>query len=88
MAIFIVAYDLNIVGQNYTCITAKLKSLSHCHVQGSVWFVEYSGNAVNLRDQLKDCLDQNDRLFVDQVSGTWAGWNMPTCGQFLNDRGL
>jgi hypothetical protein len=88
MAVFIVTYDLNQVGQNYDCITDKISKFPHCHAQGSVWFVEYSGTAAQLRDHLVPCLDQNDRLFVDAVSSGWAGYNMPTCGKWLNDRGL
>jgi len=88
MAVFVVAYDLNAIGQNYTCITAKLGGLPHCHAQGSVWFVEYAGTAGELRAYLAPCLDSNDKLFVDLVSNTWAGWGMPTCGQWLNQRGL
>lgn len=88
MAVFIVAYDLDKPGQNYTCITSKLESMNYCHAQGSVWFVEYNGSASALRDHLSSCLDQGDHLFVDVVSGTWAGWGMPTCGKWLNDRGL
>ena len=88
MAVFIVAYDLNKVGQNYACITGKLKALPHCHVQGSVWFVDYSGTAVQVRDHLRQCLDENDRLFVESVSAQWAGFNMPACGKWLNEQGL
>ena len=87
MACFVVAYDLNKVGQNYECITTELKKLPYCHAQGSVWFVEYSGSAVELRDALNGCLDENDRLFVSEISKAWAGQHMPTCGKWLNDRG-
>lgn len=88
MAVFIVAYDLKQTGQNYQCITHKLNQMPNCHAQGSVWFVDYNGTAVNLRDHLQSCLDQNDVLFVDYVSKGWAGVHMPTCGKWLNDRGL
>ncbi|MBA4801509.1 MAG: CRISPR-associated protein Cas2 [Euryhalocaulis sp.] len=82
MADYIVAYDLNKVGQNYKCITGKLENLPHCHAQGSVWFVNYSGSAADLRDDLKDCLDNNDSLFVGKV-GSWASWKMK-CANWLN----
>jgi hypothetical protein len=87
MACFVVAYDLNPIGQNYECITGRIKALTHCHAQGSVWFVEYSGTESELREYLRPCLDQNDRLFVSEVSKSWAGLHMPTCGQWLNERG-
>jgi hypothetical protein len=87
MTAFTVCYDLKKIGQNYTCITEKLKKLPHCHAQGSVWLVDYSGTASDLRNHLGTCLDANDTLFVDYVSKSWAGQGMPVCGKWLNDRG-
>ena len=87
MACYVVAYDLNTVGQNYDCIIGKIKAFPNCHAQKSVWFVEYVGSEASLRDHLRPCLDSNDRLFVSEVSRTWAGQNMPTCGKWLNERG-
>lgn len=88
MAIFIVAYDLDTPGQNYDCIIKKIEALPCCHAQRSVWFVQYEGTTSALRDHLMSCLDKNDKLFVDYVSGSWAGYHMPVCGKWLNDRGL
>ena len=86
MACFIVAYDLNKQGQNYSCLTGKLGAMPSCHAQGSVWLVEYAGTETQLRDILMSCLDGNDRLLISEASKSWAGQNMPTCGKWLNDR--
>jgi len=83
MADFVVAYDLKQKGQNYECITGKLKKLSSFHAQGSVWFVKYDGTAAELRDHLKDCCDSNDVLFVGHLA-TWSGYHMPKGAEFLN----
>ena len=88
MPAFIVAYDLDQPGQNYTCIIERLNTLPHCHAQESVWFVLFEGTAPDLRAYLAACLDSNDKLFVDQVSNGWAGWGMPVCGNWLNNLGL
>lgn len=32
MACYVVCYDLNTLGQNYTCITTKLKALPHAEI--------------------------------------------------------
>lgn len=56
-------------------------------MQKSVWVVEHAGPESALRDYLSPCLDANDTLFVSVVSKTWAGYHMPTCGKWLNDRG-
>jgi hypothetical protein len=87
MPCYLVAYDLKRVGQNYTCITGKLEKLANCHAQGSVWFVDHPGPESALRSQLVSCLDQNDRLFVSEVSRAWASQNMSVCGKWLNERG-
>lgn len=83
MANFVVAYDLNKQGQNYDCITEKLKSLHSFHAQGSVWFVKYDGTAGQLRDHLSPCCDKNDVLFVGKLE-TWSGYHMPKGADFLN----
>jgi len=73
---FVVAYDLMKQGQNYTCLTQKLQTYpTHWHAQGSVWFIETSQSAAQIRDYLKPCLDANDKLIVARLQGeaAWAG---------------
>tara|TARA_A100001391_G_scaffold136353_1_gene95003 strand:+ start:22382 stop:22657 length:276 start_codon:yes stop_codon:yes gene_type:complete len=77
MKAFIVTYDLIKSGQNYACITKKLKSYpTHWHMQGSVWIIRTSETAKQIRDGLKSCLDSNDKLFVAALSGeaAWCGY--------------
>ncbi|MBB4096969.1 hypothetical protein [Sphingomonas kyeonggiensis] len=88
MAAFIVTYDLMKQGQNYTCITNKLKSYgTHWHLQGSVWIIETTQSAVQIRDSLKPCLDQNDKLLVARLEGeaAWLGYGDEE-GKWLKDR--
>ena len=87
MPCYVVCYDLNTVGQNYECITRRIKELTHFHAQQSVWFVQHSGPETALVEYLKGCLDSNDRLFVSEVSKSWAGINMPKGETWLNSRG-
>jgi hypothetical protein len=88
MPVFIVAYDLNRPGQQHDRLAEQLSRFPHCHAQQSVWFIEALGPASALASALSQFIDTNDKLFVDQVTGTWAGFNMPVCGKWLNDRGL
>lgn len=77
MTTYIVSYDLLNQGQNYQCITQKLKGYeTHWHIQGSVWIVETSDSAVQIRDYLMPCLDQNDKLLVARLEGeaAWSGY--------------
>lgn len=76
MSNYIVTYDLMKSGQNYTCLTTKLKAYgTWCHLQGSVWVISTSQTATQVRDNLASCLDSNDKLFVGQLSGgaAWIG---------------
>lgn len=88
MPVYLVAYDLKKPGQAYDRLSPELKKFSHCHAQGSVWFVEAKGPTTALRDALMTFIDANDTLFVDEITAGWAGFNMPACGKWLNACGL
>ena len=88
MPVYIVAYDLNQPGQKHDKLADQLRKFTHCHAQGSVLFIEATGPTTKLRDALSTHIDANDKLFIDEVSGAWAGKGMPVCGKWLNDRGL
>jgi hypothetical protein len=83
MAKFMIAYDLKKSGQNYTCITDKLKAMNAFHSQGSVWLYKGETNCKVIRDHLKGCLDENDELMVVQISD-WASYQMPHDAKYLN----
>jgi len=77
MATYMVAYDLSAEGQNYECLHKKLKSYgTHWHMQRSVWIVVADQTAAQIRDFLKSCLDNNDKLFVGRLTGeaAWIGY--------------
>lgn len=76
MSSYIVTYDLMQQGQNYNCITAKLKAYgTWCHLQRSVWIIATAQTAKQIRDNLGACLDANDKLFVAKLTGeaAWVG---------------
>lgn len=87
MPCYVVAYDLRTPGRDYTSLTKQLQSVPNCHAQGSVWFIEHPGPEATIRDVLRGHMDANDILFVSEVSKSWAGQWMPTCGAWLNQRG-
>ncbi|MBO6603694.1 MAG: hypothetical protein JJ938_01010 [Roseicyclus sp.] len=76
METYIVVYDLHKHGQNYECVHKKLRDYgSYCHLQGSVWLVRSQSSAVQVRDNLQSCLDQNDKIYVAALTGeaAWKG---------------
>ncbi|WP_417320227.1 CRISPR-associated protein Cas2 [Erythrobacter aureus] len=75
MSAYIVTYDLHKQGQNYDCLVKKLKQYSGWfHMQGSVWVISTNSTSTQIRDDLKSCLDSNDKLFVGKLSGEAAWW--------------
>lgn len=78
MSTYIITYDLHKQGQNYGCLHKKLEAYpTHWHVQQSVWIVETSADAAQIRDNLAACLDSNDKLLVAKLSGeaAWIGYS-------------
>ncbi len=78
MATYIVTYDLLQSGQNYKCLHGKLEAYpTHWHMQQSVWLIETSQTAAQVRDNLLSCLDSNDKLLVAKLSGeaAWSGYS-------------
>ena len=87
MATYIVTYDLHKSGQNYECLSKKLKAYgTYFHIQGSVWIIVTSSTAKEVRDNLKPCLDGNDKLLVVKSAnvGAWFGYNHSD-SKWLND---
>jgi len=87
MAAYIVAYDLHEEGQNYECLIEKLEAYPiHWHMQQSVWIIKTDQNASQIRNNLGECLDDDDTLFVGKLSGqaAWRGYS-DKAGKWLKD---
>lgn len=75
----IITYDLCNPGQNYDKLYEKIKSYGvWAHICESTWFISTSDSCVTVRDNLNSTLDNNDRLFVAELTGT-AAWNNVIC---------
>lgn len=77
MALYLIDYDLSNPGQNYDDLIAAIKNYSWAKICKSSWAVSSSDSASTIRDNLKSYLDTNDRLFVGELSGTWASQGLP-----------
>lgn len=84
MAKYLITYDLNKPGQDYSGLYAAIQGLGlYKHPLDSTWFVKTSKTGENIRDALKQKIDGNDKLFVTEVSG-WASFNLPDLAKWLN----
>lgn len=87
MSVFIVSYDLNQVGQNYTGLIARIKTYpAHWHMQKSAWVLVTSHTAAQIRDHLVAALDSNDTLIVASISSAaWHGFDAAS-SKWLKDQ--
>lgn len=67
---YVISYDLNSPGQNYSKLYEKIKSIANgwCKVLESVWIIGHNGNARTIHDQLIVAMDKSDRLFVSEMT--------------------
>jgi hypothetical protein len=82
MPAFMISFDLNREGSNYSRknhdLTEKIKEVFPFwwHNLDSTWVVVSEMSAAQIRDVLSTCLDSNDELLVVQSAGVaaWKGF--------------
>lgn len=87
MKTYLIGYDLNKAGQDYTAVIEAIKKLgTWWHCLDSTFLVKCDYTAVQIRDYLKQHIDQNDELLVAQVSGdaAWTGFS-DNCSSWLKN---
>lgn len=74
MANFVVTYDLNGPNPSHKQVDDLLSRIgaSRARVLETVWWVDYSGTAAQLRDQMRTILQNEDGLLVCSCSA--AAW--------------
>lgn len=76
MSSFIISYDL-ISSKDYSKLYETLRNYDYyAHVLESVWIIKSSDNSTTIRDNLKDYIDSDDKLFVAKLTGESAWWNL------------
>lgn len=72
MACFVVSYDLRKPGKDYEPLWKRLGEWGAVRCLDSVWFIKWDTTDAKLRDDLRQHIDENDRLFVGTLSsGAW-----------------
>jgi len=78
MKTYLVGYDLNTPGQDYTDLINAIKAFgTWWHHLDSTWLIKTDWTSVQIRDDLKQHMDTNDELLVVRLSGeaAWKGFN-------------
>jgi CRISPR/Cas system-associated endoribonuclease Cas2 len=70
---YLISYDLDKPGQNYSGLIDRLKQLGAVKILYSEWVLRTTSTAVQLRDDLKRFIDANDMLLVVALTGE-AAW--------------
>lgn len=86
--IFLITYDLNSPGRDYNPLYDKIKSLgANFHPLESTWFLESSNTAHFISESLRAVMDENDSLFVVEITGMQRqGWLPKTAWEWLDER--
>ena len=84
MAIHAVNYDLKKPGRNYQSLYDAIGQYKNCHHLESTWLIDTAETPAQVRDKLKQHIDQNDSLFVCRLQNAWATLNYD-CASWLKD---
>lgn len=84
---YLIGYDLNKSGQDYTKLIDEIKKLgTWWHCLDSTFIIKSSSTAVIIRDHLKKYIDSNDELLVVALTGegAWTGFSTE-CSNWLKE---
>ena len=86
MTSYIVTYDLCGHDKDYSTLIENIKKYScWAHITESTWFIKTSQSAKVIRDNLKKNMDENDRLFVAELTGVAAWHNVKCSSEYLRN---
>lgn len=74
MALYLISYDLRQPGRNYDALYRQLADWGAARVLQSLWLVNLTGNAEQVRETLRASLDPNDGIVVIELksNSNWA----------------
>lgn len=89
MKVYLVSYDLNTPGKDYTKLIDQIRKFSGWFpVLKSQWFVCYNGTASDVYNKLAPCIDKNDRMFICEITSNRQGWLNQDGWDWLTQAGL
>lgn len=79
MPYFLVSYDLNTPGQNYSALYKELERYpAYWHYINSTWIIYSDKTAIDIAKHLRRFIDDNDQLIVVILGNDWASINFPS----------
>jgi len=81
---YIVTYDLNKIGQDYDGLIKAIKNYQFAYPLKSAWFIKTNQSATEVSKNLRQYIDENDRLFIGEINYNRDGWLDKQYWNFLN----
>jgi len=70
-----ISYDLNVPGQNYEAVIARIKSLgSWAKIHKSYWYVKSNMTADQACTAVWSVMDASDTVYVVDATNNFAAW--------------
>lgn len=80
----IITYDLCKSGKNYDELYDYIKSFPQwAHITESTWFVSSTKSCSTIRDEILEVVDSDDRVFVGELTGVSAWYNVLCKNDYL-----
>jgi len=79
MNTLLISYDLISpeTREDYEELIDYIKSFAYTKVLYSAWLIKTDESCSEIRDEIKTIIDDNDRLFIVDVTGAdWASYNI------------
>lgn len=85
--VYLITYDLNKAGQDYTSLYETIKSncSAWAHCLDSTWFIDTNKTEEQVRDALLKVMDKNDLLFITKISKPYKGWLTDDTWKWLSE---
>jgi len=83
-----ISYDLNVPGQNYDVVIAKIKTLGGwAKIHKSYWYVNSNLTARQACDAVWDVMDPSDTIYVADTTTNVAAWQniAPEAATYIRD---
>lgn len=80
----IISYDLCKSGRNYDDLYKYIKNFPEwARITESAWFVSSDKTCENIRNEIMSIVDSNDRIFVAELNGVAAWYNVICDSEYL-----
>jgi hypothetical protein len=83
MAVYLVTYDLNKVGQNYSGLYEEIKKYSWAKLSESSYVIETNKSVETVLSEMRKCLDSNDTIYIISLTQPWTGYGPKDVNEWI-----